>query len=154
MELYDEIDKAAIERLRGTQSMPRFANGVLLVIAILMGGTGVAALGDGSGLIGIALAGGCVYGMIRVSRYSQAKEDALLRELALKRADTEARAHQRALELAKAAAGSGRGASSPPREIVSSDRLVERQVLVMRCPFCKKLTPADLKECENCGGRI
>jgi hypothetical protein len=31
-------------------------------------------------------------------------------------------------------------------------KLIERQVLVVRCKYCQKLTPADLSECENCGG--
>lgn len=31
------------------------------------------------------------------------------------------------------------------------ERIVERQVVVMRCRFCKKLTPVDLTACESCG---
>ena len=31
------------------------------------------------------------------------------------------------------------------------ERVVERQVLVTRCKFCKQITPVDLSECENCG---
>jgi hypothetical protein len=42
--------------------------------------------------------------------------------------------------------------SSPPvvREI---ERIVERQVLVIRCRFCGNLTAADLSQCQSCGGK-
>lgn len=28
---------------------------------------------------------------------------------------------------------------------------IERQVVVVRCKFCQKLTPVDLERCKNCG---
>lgn len=33
------------------------------------------------------------------------------------------------------------------------EKIIERQVLVVRCAYCKKLTPADLTSCEQCGAR-
>ncbi len=33
------------------------------------------------------------------------------------------------------------------------EKVIERQVLVVRCAYCKKLTPADLTSCEQCGAR-
>lgn len=30
-------------------------------------------------------------------------------------------------------------------------QVIERQVLVVRCQYCKALTPADLSRCQNCG---
>jgi hypothetical protein len=35
-----------------------------------------------------------------------------------------------------------------------TERLIERQVLVMRCRFCGNLTAADLTQCQSCGGRL
>jgi rRNA maturation endonuclease Nob1 len=29
--------------------------------------------------------------------------------------------------------------------------VIERQVVVMRCRFCKELTPAELSACKSCG---
>jgi hypothetical protein len=34
------------------------------------------------------------------------------------------------------------------------EKIIERQVLVLRCPYCKALTPADLDTCNQCGGRV
>jgi len=41
------------------------------------------------------------------------------------------------------------GASTQP----VAEKVVERQVLVARCKFCKELTPVDLEACKNCGGK-
>jgi hypothetical protein len=49
--------------------------------------------------------------------------------------------HRRALELARA------------QQPVTTEKIVERQVLVTRCRFCKKLTPVDLGACEVCGAK-
>lgn len=37
---------------------------------------------------------------------------------------------------------------SPPVE-----KVIERQVLVVRCPYCKGLTPADVATCQTCGAK-
>jgi hypothetical protein len=34
------------------------------------------------------------------------------------------------------------------------EKIIERQVLVLRCPYCKALTPADLETCNQCGARV
>jgi hypothetical protein len=34
-----------------------------------------------------------------------------------------------------------------------TERVIERQVMVMRCRFCGNLTPADLNKCQSCGGK-
>lgn len=52
--------------------------------------------------------------------------------------------HKRALELA---AASG-------KTVEKHHHVVERQVVVMRCKYCSKLTPVDLKACESCGHQI
>ena len=38
--------------------------------------------------------------------------------------------------------------------VVVSERVVERQVVVTRCRYCKELTPVDLVECKSCGARL
>lgn len=38
--------------------------------------------------------------------------------------------------------------------VVEREKVIERQVVVTRCGFCKKLTPVDLTACENCGARL
>lgn len=43
---------------------------------------------------------------------------------------------------------SGNGAQV---QIHSERKVVERQVVVVRCKFCKNLTPVDLPTCEHCG---
>jgi hypothetical protein len=37
------------------------------------------------------------------------------------------------------------------RRGVERERVIERQVLVMRCPYCAALTPVDVKTCQSCG---
>lgn len=37
------------------------------------------------------------------------------------------------------------------RRLEVREKIVERHILVMRCKFCGKLTPADLSKCESCG---
>ena len=48
-----------------------------------------------------------------------------------------------------------RGSRAKPAKPVAEprvvERVVERQVLVTRCQYCKKLTPVDLTECKQCG---
>lgn len=42
----------------------------------------------------------------------------------------------------------------PPPPVASAParaQVIERQVLVVRCQYCKSLTPADLSRCQNCG---
>lgn len=34
------------------------------------------------------------------------------------------------------------------------ERVIERQVLVVRCRFCSKLTPVDLSACKECGAKL
>ena len=36
---------------------------------------------------------------------------------------------------------------------VATEKIIERQVIVARCRFCKELTPVDLEACKNCGGK-
>jgi hypothetical protein len=38
--------------------------------------------------------------------------------------------------------------------VIREREIIERQVLVMRCPYCKELTPVDLSDCRSCGARI
>jgi hypothetical protein len=45
---------------------------------------------------------------------------------------------------------SGQGPHVIERE---REHVIERQVLVVRCRFCQKLTPADLSACKECGAR-
>jgi len=44
----------------------------------------------------------------------------------------------------------GTSAPVPPER----ERIVERQVVVMHCKYCGKLTPVDLSDCRECGGRL
>ena len=39
-------------------------------------------------------------------------------------------------------------AEAPPGVI---ERIVERQVIVIRCKFCQELSPVDLESCKSCG---
>lgn len=43
--------------------------------------------------------------------------------------------------------------ATPTKEVkvIEKEKIIERQVVVIRCQYCKKLTPTDLKTCENCG---
>lgn len=34
------------------------------------------------------------------------------------------------------------------------ERIIERQVLVMRCQYCRELTPVDVDECRTCGAKM
>ncbi|MFO0549675.1 MAG: hypothetical protein U0271_14885 [Polyangiaceae bacterium] len=45
------------------------------------------------------------------------------------------------------------GPSSAPgsAQVYVERKLVERQIVVVRCRFCQQLTPVDRKECEHCG---
>jgi hypothetical protein len=52
--------------------------------------------------------------------------------------------HRRALELA----------SASNKVVEKHSLVVERQVVVMRCKYCSKLTPVDLKACESCGHQM
>jgi hypothetical protein len=40
------------------------------------------------------------------------------------------------------------------RVVERRERIVERQILVTHCKFCKELTPVDLSECKSCGARL
>jgi hypothetical protein len=35
-----------------------------------------------------------------------------------------------------------------------SERVIERQILVIRCKYCGNMTAADLSQCQTCGGRM
>ncbi|MFO0618091.1 MAG: hypothetical protein U0414_36200 [Polyangiaceae bacterium] len=52
--------------------------------------------------------------------------------------------HRRALELAAAS----------NKVVEKHTHVVERQVVVMRCKYCSKLTPVDLAACEVCGHQL
>ncbi|MBL8604326.1 MAG: hypothetical protein JNK72_20545 [Myxococcales bacterium] len=47
----------------------------------------------------------------------------------------------------------GAAASHAPGERVV-EKVIERQVLVVRCQFCRKLTPVDMSECKECGAKM
>jgi hypothetical protein len=34
------------------------------------------------------------------------------------------------------------------------EKVIERQVLVVRCQYCRSLTPADVNTCKDCGARL
>lgn len=44
--------------------------------------------------------------------------------------------------------------SAVTANLVEREKVIERQVIVTRCGFCKKLTPVDLTACENCGANL
>jgi len=67
----------------------------------------------------------------------------------LKRKNTEERKVERRLD-AKDNASSD---PAPLRERIV-EKVIERQVIVMRCAYCKALTPVDLRECQFCGGPL
>ncbi len=41
----------------------------------------------------------------------------------------------------------------PPFSPPAAEKVIERQVLVVRCPYCKGLTPADIANCQTCGAK-
>ena len=45
-------------------------------------------------------------------------------------------------------------APHPEVRVVEREKIVERQVLVMRCRFCNKLTPVDGTACAECGAHL
>jgi hypothetical protein len=47
-----------------------------------------------------------------------------------------------------------RSAPAAAPHVVERERVVERQVVVMRCQHCGELTPADLSACKNCGAKL
>ena len=55
---------------------------------------------------------------------------------------------------------SKKAGGEPPPEVPSTvdegpvrviERIVERQVLVIRCKFCRELSPVELEKCKSCG---
>jgi hypothetical protein len=55
------------------------------------------------------------------------------------------------------AARTAQTAAPAPKEndgLVERERVIERQVLVMRCKFCGELTPMDLVSCKSCGANL
>jgi hypothetical protein len=59
-------------------------------------------------------------------------------------------------EREEAAREERRAARAIPAKVetrVEREKIVERQILVVRCNYCQKLTPADLSECRECGAR-
>lgn len=60
-------------------------------------------------------------------------------------------ADRAARERADAEARAAAARRPPAASVVERERVVERQVLVTRCKFCKKLTPVDLTACAECG---
>lgn len=53
----------------------------------------------------------------------------------------------------QAAAAYGQPAPGYAPAAAPAEKVIERQVLVVRCAYCKKLTPADLSACEQCGAK-
>jgi len=51
-------------------------------------------------------------------------------------------------------------AAAPPAAVrhierhVEREKIIERQIVVTHCKFCKELTPVDLSECKSCGATI
>lgn len=41
-----------------------------------------------------------------------------------------------------------------PVYYVEREKIIERQVVVMHCQFCKGLTPVDLSDCKSCGAKL
>ena len=39
-------------------------------------------------------------------------------------------------------------------QTITRERIIERQVVVMRCKYCAELTPVDLSSCKSCGARL
>jgi hypothetical protein len=65
-------------------------------------------------------------------------------------------AEQRAARLAVEQGREEKDARQPRQAspVVVHERVVERQVVVTRCRYCKELTPVDLGECKSCGARL
>jgi hypothetical protein len=42
-------------------------------------------------------------------------------------------------------------APAPEAPVQVIERIVERQVLVIRCKFCQGLSPVELEKCKSCG---
>ena len=65
-------------------------------------------------------------------------------------------AEQRAARLAAEQGREEKNARQPRQAspVVVHERVVERQVVVTRCRYCKELTPVDLGECKSCGARL
>ena len=59
----------------------------------------------------------------------------------------------RRAQAAQKRAAAGALASPSPAPSVEKV-IVERQVVVTRCRYCKELTPVDLTECKSCGARL
>lgn len=109
---------------------------ILLVASAVVPGLVVAGVGAASTLLGFVTKQG-VKARIRAERARVAgyhAEQHKLLELE----------HQRALELATAS----------NKVVEKTTHVVERQVVVMRCKYCSKLAPVDLKACESCGHRL
>lgn len=109
---------------------------ILLVASAVVPGLVVAGVGAASTLLGFVTKQG-VKARIRAERARVAAYHAEQHQL------REAE-HKRALELA--------GASN--KVVEKTTHVVERQVVVMRCKYCSKLTPVDLKACESCGHQL
>lgn len=45
-------------------------------------------------------------------------------------------------------------AEPAPHVLVERERIIEREVLVMRCRYCAKLMPVDLSACRECGAKL
>lgn len=44
--------------------------------------------------------------------------------------------------------------AAPPQAERLVEKVIERQVLVVRCQYCRSLTPADVNTCKDCGARL
>jgi hypothetical protein len=36
-------------------------------------------------------------------------------------------------------------------KVIEKEKIIERQIVVVRCQFCRKTTPVELRTCEHCG---
>lgn len=64
----------------------------------------------------------------------------------------------RVMERGKRRFEAEKSASRPPEtttikevKVIEKEKIIERQVVVVRCKFCSKTTPVELRACEHCG---
>jgi hypothetical protein len=90
---------------------------------------------------------------------NEAAREARIRDLEEERLRAEVRL--RHAEEKRILSGTGAPNEPPPGARVSKspapaerERIVERQIVVMHCIYCGKLTPVDLSQCRECGARL
>ncbi len=43
---------------------------------------------------------------------------------------------------------------APERVVIEREKIIERQIVVTHCKYCKELTPVDLSACKACGATL